>query len=192
MATRVYAAMAQESVVKAEAMRGTPLALGKGKGDELWLTNSVSASYTLVAGALGGFQAANEVLAGFRHALQSNWSLAQRLGFGFADIEASGLRYQYRAYLVDVALLHRLEFPSLQVLLGPSVGVAYSQQTLFSGERQAGALFRYGGLATLVFPLAGRLSAEVTWDLGGTALRLNGQLVQRLLVRAGIGVNYGF
>jgi hypothetical protein len=192
LAARVKVRTGQQATVSDADLRAEPLQLAFAKGADAALANSVSAAYTLAGGALGSFTASNELGLAYRRALTDSWSVALTGGFGFADVDARGLRYRYRAVLGDAAGLRAFTLSAVRVFLGLGAGAAYAWQTLLSGEEQAGIVFRYGAVAALDVPVHDALTIGLRWDLGASAVRLNGELVHRPLLRAGIGVGYAF
>jgi hypothetical protein len=192
LAARVAVATGREATVADADLRAEPIRLALAKGDAVDAANSISAAYSLTGGALGSFTASNEVALAFRREAAEYWYVAIAGGFGFADVDARGLQYRYRSVLGDAAALRGFSLPALRLFAGIGAGASYAWQTLVSGEKQAGLVFRYGAVAALELPVYDAFTIGLRWDLGATAVRLNGELRHRALLRAGIGVGYAF
>jgi hypothetical protein len=192
LATRVEVAAGREVVVEEAALRPEPLQLAALKGSDLEAANVIAGSYALAGGALGSLVPSNELAVGYRRALGGGFHLAPRLAFGIAEMRVRGLAYRYRALLLDTALLRRFDLGTVALLLGAGAGAGLSQQELLSGESYRGVVFRYGASAGLDLAIYRGLLLALGWDLGAVVLRLNGQLEQRLTLKASLGVGYAF
>jgi uncharacterized caspase-like protein len=192
LATRVSLALGQEGSLDQATLRPEPLRLAMAKGAAAQADYVVAAGYGLVGGALGALTASGEIGLSLRALIGANWDLAPRAGFGFADVEDRGLRYQYRALSAELAARRRVSFAALQFSFGPVLGAAWARQTLLSGERSDGLTLRPALTASFELPVHRALLVIFGWDVGASLLRLNDQIQSRLFVRATLGVGYGF
>jgi hypothetical protein len=192
LAARFDANPGSEVMVSESALRPTPLVLGHTKGDPADVLQTLSAGYGVVGGALGSLTSSSEVALVYQRRIGERWLLSPRAAFGIADVSDRGLAYEYRAGVIELALLRRLPFRGFEIRFGPTAGGVYARQRLLSGESQAGLVTRLGGVLGLELPLAGRLSATLSWTMGGAMLRLNEEWTARAFVRADLGVGYGF
>jgi uncharacterized caspase-like protein len=191
LAGRFEARPGADVVVAEKELRPMPLALGQTKGADS-VAQSLTAGYGVVGGALGSLTSSSELALVYERRIGERWLLAPRAAFGIADVSDRGLAYQYRAGVIELALLRTLPLRGFELRLGATAGGVYARQRLLSGELQSGLLTRLGGVLGLELPLAGRLRATLAWTMGGAMLSLNEEWTVRPFVRADLGVGYGF
>ncbi len=192
LATRISLVRGQEGSLDQAALRPEPLRLAMAKGGAAEADYVVAAGYGLVGGALGALTSSGELGLLLRALVGERWDLAPRAGFGFADVQDQGLRYQYRALSAELAARRRISLSALQLSFGPVLGVAWARQRLLSGESTDGLVIRPALTASVELPVHRAFLVIFGWDAGASLLRLNDQIQSRLFVRATLGVGYGF
>jgi hypothetical protein len=181
-----------DTVVAEDRLAPEPIALATLKGGDVDLANALVGGYALVGGALGSLTSSSEIGLGYRRELLPRWHVGSRAALGLAEVSDRGLRYRYRAAVVDLVFLRRFDFAAMRLFVGAGIGGAWARQQLLSGEQQSGFTFRYGAAATLDLPVSQSLALSLSWDIGAGVVRLNGALEQRPHVRAFLGVGYAF
>jgi hypothetical protein len=192
LAGRFEARSGSEVIVDEANLRPTPLVLGQTKASPAETGQTLTAGYGVVGGALGSLTSSSEIGVGYQRRIGERWLLGPRAAFGIADVSDRGLAYQYRAAVLEIALLRTFPFRGFELRLGAAGGGVYARQQLLSGEAQTGAVARLAGVFGLELPLGARFSATLGWTMGGAMLRLNEEWTTRPFVRADLGVGYGF
>ena len=93
--------------------------------------------------------------------------MGPRAAFGIADVSDRGLAYQYRAAVLELALLRTIPVGGLEILLGGTGGGVYARQRLLSGETSSGLVGRLAGVLGLDVPLGSRFERDLQLDDGG-------------------------
>ncbi len=181
-----------DTVVAEDRLLPEPIALATPKGGDIALANSLVGSYALVGGALGSLTSSSEIGIGYRREIWLRWHIGSRAALGLAEVNDRGLRYSYRAAVLDLSFLRRFDLATMRLYVGVGVGGAWARQQLLSGETQSGFTFRYGAAAALDLPVSPSVALSLGWDFGAGVVRLNGAREQRLHVRAFLGVGYAF